>query len=188
MAAKPKRRTYPVIDQKLQYKFLGLVILYCLLIVIFLALALFVPDLVTLADADQSLELRAAAAEKILALHARVWPAILALMVLFGLHSFRQFHRLIGPLFRFRQSFGIVQGGDLTHRVRLRENDYLHKEEESFNQMVESLAGDMEKLKTATREIDQALGKLPSNGNEEVHAGIANALDKMEKNLKRFKT
>jgi methyl-accepting chemotaxis protein len=146
-----------MVDKSLQYKFLALVLIYGGVIVVFLALCLFMPDIWRMQDQSLSIEARTSAAEKILTLHARVWPAVIALICVIGLHSFRIFHRLVGPLYRFRVVFGQVRDGDLSHPVRIRERDYLHKEEDALNEMLEVLHA---KLNDIQGEATQALQSL----------------------------
>ena len=168
-----RRRTY-MVDKSLQYKFLALVLVYGGIIVVFLAIFLFMPDMLRMQDPSLSIETRAAAAEKILTLHARVWPAVITLICVIGLHSFRIFHRLVGPLYRFRMVFGQVQAGDLSHPVRIRERDYLHKEEEALNEMLRMLHSKVEDMQSGGRdalrslgELEQAVSRLPGWGDNE---------------------
>jgi len=134
------RRRFPVVDRTLQYKFLLLILSYGMIIMIFMGLMMFVPDFLTLSDEDLSIEVRSAAAERTLTLNSRVWPAIIALICLIGVHSFLIFHRLIGPLYRFRWAFLKITKGSLNFRVKLRKKDYLHREEEMINEMIDVVA------------------------------------------------
>ena len=120
-----------------------------MIVVLFLAVCLFIPDILAMTNESLSLELRAAAAEKLLTLHSRVWPAIIAVVCVLGIHSVRIFHRLIGPLYRFRWAFGKISEGDLNFRVQIRKSDYLHREEEALNKMIEALAEKCENLQQA---------------------------------------
>ncbi|UCF55937.1 MAG: hypothetical protein JSW15_07415, partial [Deltaproteobacteria bacterium] len=95
----PRRRTY-IVNKSLQYRFMAMLLIYGFAIVVFLAIFLFVPDIMKLMDENLSLEARGLAADKILTLHARVWPAVIVLICVLVLHSFRAFHRLAGPLYR----------------------------------------------------------------------------------------
>lgn len=140
MKQKFKRRRFPVVDRAMQYKFLMLILSYGMIIVIFLGLMLFVPDVLALSNEDLSIEVRSAAAERVLALHSRAWPAIIAVICLISLHSFRVFHRVIGPLYRLRWAFSKIIKGSLNFRVKLRKKDYLHREEEMINEMIDVFA------------------------------------------------
>jgi len=161
-----KRRRYPIDHKSRQYRFLAMVLIYNLIIVAFLFICLFLPDLMEMQDKTLSLEIRAAAADKVLTMHARVWPAIFTLICIIGLHSFRGFHRLIGPLHRFRWAFEQVRDGNLNLRVELRKKDSLHQEAKSFNEMIEALAARIKRTKIAgmdalksQEELEQALEK-----------------------------
>ncbi|MEW6667579.1 MAG: hypothetical protein AB1512_20420 [Thermodesulfobacteriota bacterium] len=162
-----RRRLYAPVDRSHQYRFLALVLAYNVLIVIFLGLSLFLPDFLRIQDPDLSLEMRAAAAERILSMHTRVWPAVIALLCLIGMHSFRIFHRFVGPLFRFRWAFDQVRSGNLGFRVKLRRKDYLHKEEEGFNEMLQVLATRVGRIQTASLEAMRSLQEI---GRQETEA------------------
>ncbi|MBW2309980.1 MAG: methyl-accepting chemotaxis protein [Deltaproteobacteria bacterium] len=159
MAEKIKRRQYPIVDRELQYKLFALILIYGVIIVLFFGVSLFVPDILDMMNEQLSLEVRAAAAAKILSYHSKVWPTAIALVCLIGIHSVRIFHRFIGPLYVFRLAFDKLRGGDLSFRVKLREKDYLHKEEGAFNEMIEGLK---EKWESAHHNLTDALESLGS--------------------------
>jgi len=145
--------------------------------VLFLALFLFVPDIVRMQDESLSLEARAAAANKILTLHARVWPAVIAIICVAGFHSFRSFHRLIGPLHRFRSVFKQVGDGDLSLTVTIREKDYLHREEAALNDMLGMIAGKLNAIQQVGAAALKSLGELEEKVNQvpqwsETHKGM----------------
>jgi methyl-accepting chemotaxis protein len=154
-----RRRSY-IVNKPLQYRFLAIILIYCLSIVLFLAVFLFVPDIVRMHDKSLSLEARAGAANKILTLHARVWPAVIAIICVAAFHSFRSFHRLIGPLHRFRSVFEQVGSGDMSFTVRIREKDYLHREEAALNEMLVKVAGKLRTIQEAGAEALKSLGEL----------------------------
>ena len=160
MEGRYKRRQYPIIDRSLQYRFLALILIYGAAIVLFLGISLFLPDVLDIMNEDLALETRAMAAERMLSLHSRAWPAILALLCLLGLHSFRIFHRLIGPLYRFRTAFGEVMKGSLDVRIKLRKKDYLHSEEEAFNDMMDIIQRKWEDFEYALKQGQATLGEL----------------------------
>jgi hypothetical protein len=155
-----RRRRFPIINRSLQYRFLATVLIYGLVIVVFLAVFLFVPDIIRLQDEGLSIEVRAAAADKILMLHSRVWPAVIALICILGLHSFRAFHRIVGPLYRFCWAFDRIRNGDLGFRVKIRKRDYLHPEEEVLNKMIELLDAKVEGIQRAGHDSLKSLDGL----------------------------
>jgi len=149
MKTETKRRKYPIVDRSLQYKFLLMILFYSLIIVAFLVATVFGPDFINMKNKNLSLETRAAAAQRIHALHMRVWPAVIALICLLGIHSFRIFLRFIGPLYRFRWAFAKISRGEMNFQVRLREKDYLTQEAKMFNEMIKVITekwGGMQKL------------------------------------------
>ncbi len=177
MGERDQRRRSYVVNRPLQYRFLAIIFIYCLTIVLFLALFLFVPDIIRMQDESLSLEARAAAANKILTLHARVWPAVIAIICVAGFHSFRSFHRLIGPLHRFRSVFRQVGDGDLSLTVRIREKDYLHREEAALNEMLGMISGKLNTIQQAGAAALKSLGELEEKVNQlpnwsETHKGV----------------
>lgn len=167
MKQKNKRRRYPIVNKSHQYRFLAMILIYNMIIVAFLVTALLVPNIIQLQDQSLSLEVRAAAADKILIMHSRVWPAIIAIICLIGLHSFRVFHRFVGPLYRFCWAFEQVRNGDLSFRVKLRKKDYLHQEEEVLNSMLEMLAEKMESVQLASIDASKSLNEVEQKVTEE---------------------
>ena len=149
MTVKTRRQKYSIVDRSLQYRVLAIIISYSLVIVLFLAICLFVPDILSMSNEQLSWEIRAAAADRLLTLHSRVWPAIIAMVCVLGIHSVRIFHRLIGPLYRFRWAFAEIAKGALNFRVHIRKNDYLHRENDSLNEMIAALAGQCESMQQA---------------------------------------
>jgi len=173
MTARTRRQQYSIVDRSLQYRVLAIIVTYSLVIVLFLIICLFVPDILAMSNEDLSWEIRAAAAEKLLTLHSRVWPAILAMVCVLGIHSVRIFHRLIGPLYRFRWAFAEIAKGTLNFRVQIRKNDYLHRENEALNEMIDALAGQCESMQQAgSKALDSltALEQGSNNGDGGQHA------------------
>ncbi len=164
MLGRNQRKGYRVVNRSLQYRFLAIIIVYSFVIVLFLAVFMFVPDIVRLQDESLSFHARAAAADKMLILHARVWPAILLVICLVALHSFRFFHRLIGPLHRFRQTYAQVRNGDLNLRVKIRKKDYLHEDEAALNDMLETVCEKWRNMQQATENALRSLDTLEQTG------------------------
>jgi len=160
MTEREKRQRFPIVDRSLQYRFLVMILTYSAMIMIFLALFLFLPDILKLHDEGLSLEARAIAADRILTLHARVWPAVIALICIIGIHSFRALLRILGPLYRFRWAFEEVQKGNLGLRVKLREKDYLRREEKAINEMLETLSGKLRGIQLAGQDALRSLDEL----------------------------
>ena len=160
MAAGMKRRQYPTVDRELQYRFLALILIYGAVILLFLGITLFVPNIVDMMNEDLSLVKRGAAGDRILSYHSWVWFAALALLCLIGIHSIRMFHRVIGPVYRFRLAFEKIKEGDLSLQVRLRKEDYLHKEEDAFNEMIDAFKGKWKEMGGALQAAHESFDSL----------------------------
>lgn len=165
-----KRRLFPIVDREKQYTFLAIVIIYIMIIVGALAISLFLPDVIQLADESLTPELRGAAAEKMLILHSRVWPGIFAIIVIIGIHWFHVFHRIVGPLYRFKQAFEQIGNGDLNLKIQLRERDYLHQEKDELNRMIQRLDKKMKWIQQSGMDIAASMEKL----NDMIQDGILN--------------
>jgi methyl-accepting chemotaxis protein len=155
---KQPRQILPVINS-LQYKFFAMSIVYSFIIVCFFFIATFLPDIIEMRNLDLSLEARGSAANRVLK-HRWVWPAALALIIVLGLHSFRAFLKVIGPLYRFKWAFEQLEKGNLLSRVRTRKGDYLRQEEESLNNMLEALRGTLRSIKEANDESLKSMDEL----------------------------
>jgi methyl-accepting chemotaxis protein len=143
------RRQY-IVNKSLQYRFLTTIIIYAFITVFFLSVYLFVPEIMKLEDESLSLQVRAAAADRILAFHSRIWPASIVLICFLGIHSILFFHRVAGPLYRFHDAFERIRQGDMSFQVKIRKKDYLHPEEEHINEMIEAIAGKLGTIQLAS--------------------------------------
>jgi len=159
-----RRRAFPVISS-LQYRFLAMTLTYSFIIVCFFAVAVFAPDILEMRDQSLSQEIRSSAASRVLVKHTWVWPAVLSLIIVLSLHSFRAFHRVIGPLYRFRWAFEQIKNGTLLLRVKTRNKDYLQTEEQALNNMLEVLSGKLKLVREATKEAFQSIDELEKAAN-----------------------
>lgn len=162
---KIRRSTY-IVNKSLQYRFLATILLYCFITVVFIFVYLFVPEFIKLNDNSVSMEVKAAAADRVLMLHARIWPAVISLIIIFGIHSIFLFHRIVGPLYRFGLAFDKIRKGDLKFRVKIREKDYLHDEEEAFNNMINSIVEKLKDIKTHSLDSLNSLYELEKQSSD----------------------
>lgn len=157
MDLRAKRRRFPIVNRSHQYRFLALVIIYSAIVGGVMAGFVFFPEFDRLHDPALGRIERAQVADKILTMHARIWPVLIVLISVIGLHSFVVFHRFVGPLYRFTKAFEQVSQGRLDCRVQLRKGDYLLNEEEQLNRMIDTLAQHQAALQQAldlvTRDI-----------------------------------
>jgi hypothetical protein len=152
MGKNERRRRVRVVYRSLQYYFLAQFFIYSAIIVFFLAVFLFVPDMLKMQNENLSVSERTSAADRVITLHVKVWPAALALIALLGLHSFLTFHRLSGPLYRFRTIFNQMREGRLAYPIKIRRGDFLHSEEEALNEMLDVWTDKLQNIQQAGHE------------------------------------
>ncbi|MBI2115618.1 MAG: hypothetical protein HYT85_11110 [candidate division NC10 bacterium] len=80
--------------------------------------------------AAPSIQERARIAREILAIHRRIWPGMLTVSLLAGLHLFVVSHRIAGPVYKVRRTIEEMLRGKLPERFTLRRTDaFRHLEE-----------------------------------------------------------
>jgi hypothetical protein len=160
-----RRRAFAV-TTSLQYRFVVMTLIYGFIIVCFFVIAVFTPDVVEMQNKSLDLEIRGAAASRVLIKHAWVWPAVFLLLCALALHSFRTFQRVAGPLYRFRWAFEQLENGNLLFTVKTRKRDYLHAEEEALNRTIKALAGKLGNVKEATDEAFKSIAEVEQTVNK----------------------
>lgn len=160
MKRRYKRRLFPVVNPSLQFRFLAIILAYGGLTILVLGAALFFPDFLRLSDETLDLQAKMRASEVIVAIHQRLWIPLILLLAIIGAHFFRIFHRVVGPLYRFRWAFREIAKGDLSLTVRIRQDDFLHLEEEALNGMVGGLFDKVEEIRAATAAASSSLESL----------------------------
>ena len=130
----------------IQYWFVATTLVYfaCLLIVLYSVV--FLPMVQPLDSPSVSWEERAQIATQVLELNTRVWPWLLVTFLGLLLHSMYFMHRIAGPLYRFATLFRSIGAGRLHQRARLRKHDYLRREAQDFNAMLDYLEQNIELL------------------------------------------
>ena len=165
MVFKGRRRRF-IVNKRIQYKFFIIVISYLLFIVFLLGFLMFIPSILGLSG-EAAFEKQVVAAQEFLTLHKRFWPSILAIILILGIHSIYIFHRVFGPMYRFKDAFERISKGDLSFNIQLRRSDYLVVEKDSINNMINSLREIIGSLKrdhmTFFEEIKQLDEKLTSS-------------------------
>ncbi len=197
MAFKDKRNPYRIVNKSHQYRFLAVILIYNLLIAGILVAVLFVPDFIRVNDQNLSIEVRAVAADNILMLHSRVWLVIAATVSVIGLHSIRMFGRFVGPLYRFMLTFMDVRDGKLGTRIKLRKKDFLVKEADAFNDMLDVINEKIVDIKVKGQDAMKLLGKFEQEkieGEGQVEpdsenvAALQKKLHELNETLNYFKT
>lgn len=184
-----------ILMDNLQYRLLGVNLVYFFTILMIFAATLFLPLIIQLKSDVLSVSQRHEVASQFLSLHTRVWPAILAVFVLLAIHSVFFSHRIVGPLYRFRMTLKAVTEGDLTVRAIIRTNDFLHLDADTINGMIESLNTRIKGIGEQSGEVSAVLGDLrkaiDTGSSEQIHQHIEylqTQVERLKVSLDQFTT
>ncbi len=174
--ARIKRRIY-IVDSKLQYKLVAVIVFYFLVILAVVAISLFLPLFQGLHDTNLDMTGKGLIAEKILFIHIRFWPAFIFISAILTLHSIVVFHRIVGPLYRFRMFYKTISAGDLSGEVKIRKNDYLHRDERLLNDMLAGLRARIDAIRKEHDLLHHDLQRLGSMDVSDANPGIFSRID-----------
>ena len=190
---KIKRKLF-IVDRSLQYKLIGVVAIYFIVILGVVAITLFLPLFQNLSAPDLDLAHKAFAAETALSIHLRFWPAFISIAAILLIHSIFVFHRIAGPIYRFRMFYKSVSVGNLSGTIKIRRNDYLHTDERLLNEMLEGLRTRVDRVNTEYYLLRDDLHELGSMVSADVNTELAERMgktleqsDALERALKEFK-
>jgi methyl-accepting chemotaxis protein len=177
----------------LQYRLLGVSMFYFCSIVLVFTGVLFIPIIIELNSGSLSSPVVQEAAHQFLLLHAKLWPPALLLIALLALHTIVVSHRIVGPLYRFRLEMKKIGDGNLFVHVKLRQNDYLRKEAESINHMVESLRekmrgieGDQRAAHKVLVELQRAVIRGSADAMNHKIDELSGVIDNLQNNVEKF--
>jgi methyl-accepting chemotaxis protein len=139
------RKNY-FIEKRFQIKYMLLTILLLFVYSFIFIVIIFAPYMLTLYFNYPLVE-KAEAARAILILHAKVWPGIATIIILFGAISIFITHKIAGPLYRLKKTLSQVTDGDLNIVVKLRKWDDLKDLAEHVNILI----GELRTFVTALR-------------------------------------
>jgi len=131
-----------LINREVQLKMLSINWAYVLVIIFLTLLVLLSPLLHDMFLADD-LDVRYMATQSFLVLIKYLVPAVGVMFLLSFAHQIVFSHRILGPLLNFGHTFERIAEGDLTRKVFIRKRDYLWKESQRINAMIDSLSGIM---------------------------------------------
>ena len=163
---KPNRRQVFAVTSSLQYRFLAMSLIYSCGIVSFFVIAVIVPDVREMQDNHLSLQIQGYAANRVLEKHSWIWPVALLLVAVLAFHSFLEFQKISGPLYRFRWAFEQLENGSIISAVKLRERDLLLEEEKALNNMLISLNGKLGTIRQETEAALKSIGALENTLNQ----------------------
>ncbi|MDA2910009.1 methyl-accepting chemotaxis protein [Nitrospiraceae bacterium AH_259_D15_M11_P09] len=170
-----KRRR--ILIDPVQFRLFAVHFLHIVIILVVFAATLFVPLMMQLGSETLSWVEKEEVANQFLALHRRVWPPLIAVFVLLVIHLVVFSHRIVGPLVRFRMIFKAIAEGNLTVRSTIRKHDYLQKEADGIQEMVDS-------LRTKFKGIEEQSGEVREGVAELKRAVASGSVEDMKRNLK----
>lgn len=170
------KRRHILIDS-VQFRFFAVNFLHILIILLVFAATLFVPLMMQLESETLSWVEKEEVANQFLALHTKLWPPLLAILVLLSIHLVVFSHRIVGPLVRFRMIFKAIAEGNLTVRSTIRKHDYLQKEADCIQEMVDSLRTKVKGIEERSGEVREGLAELKK-------AVASGSVEDMKRNLK----
>jgi methyl-accepting chemotaxis protein len=171
-----------------QYWFVVTTLLYFACLLLTLYAVVFLPMAQPLYDSSISWEQRADIAAQFLELNGRMWPWLIITFLVLLLHSMYFMHRIAGPLYRFTALFRSIGTGQLHQRARLRKHDYLHREAQAFNSMLDHFENRIQAVNLQAALVIEAYEVVARQIHEQTSDQIAPALHMLDKEMRRFKT
>jgi methyl-accepting chemotaxis protein len=189
-----KRKNY-FIEKRFQIKYMLLTMLLLLVYSFIFVVIIFAPYMLTLYF-DYPLVEKTEAARAILLLHAKVWPGIGIVILLFGAVSIFITHKIAGPLYRLKKSLAQVTEGNLDIVVKLRKWDDLQDLAEHVNILigelrtfVTTLRNDYNLLSEYILELEHKIEikMLTEESGREIINKVQESRKNIENALKKFK-
>ncbi|TKB71820.1 MAG: hypothetical protein E8D46_17010 [Nitrospira sp.] len=171
----------------LQYWFVATTLVYFSCILVLLYGIVVLPMVQSLEDPSMPWQEQAQAAAHFLDINARVWPWLLVTFLGLLLHSIYFMHRIAGPLYRFTALFQTIGAGNLHRRAKLREHDYLHREAQEFNAMLDRLEQKIEALNVHCSTVTSAYEDLALLVRKQPPARANAALAKLKEEILQFR-
>ena len=185
MATRSLRRRNFLIHPTYQLTSAFTAIIYILAYSMLLGFLIFFPlewEFTAAEDFPEQLEL----AQQILRLHGRVWPSILIIALLVGIHAVLGAHRTAGPLFRVQETLRAYVRGEFGLRMRLRRRDWFRELEACVNELGASLEERCTRLEArrenAAKGLETLRRHLQGRGGEDPQAEhlLAEVRDELE--------
>jgi len=173
-----------LIDKDLQLRFVVSSLLFMLFTVVVAFAVIFLPLIKEMFSADSEIQYRAA--RDFLVLIKRLVPTVLVLVFLFAFYLLVVTHRIFGPLMKFRRTFTLIGTGNLRDTITIRKGDYLFRECDSVNEMIDSLSRLLKELADKQRKVCCALKDALSTSKDATLAGILHEAEEVCRGLEEF--
>jgi len=101
-------------------------------------LLVFAPSVIGLLTGADLAELEPAA-EELLILHQRIWPAVLFVLVGVFLYTLVFSHRIAGPIYRINKAIEMMLRGECPKRITLRKGDHFQETAELLERLAQQI-------------------------------------------------
>jgi methyl-accepting chemotaxis protein len=170
-----------LVDKEIQLHLLAYGTLYMLLVVL-VTISIMIFPLVQQMDWPSSTDVSYYAAQTFITMTTKILPAIIAIYLMYIVHLTIITHHICGPLVNFTHTFKSLGEGDLQRRVYLRRGDYLQKEMEQINSMIDELAGIIGTLSSEHNRLKEQLEAVILLRREDPARDITSDLDRLREN------
>ncbi len=147
----PDRRHSRLVNRKFQLGLAWRLVVACLVFFYLGIVLIFTPSMLRLAMNTTDLSVQESAANELLLLHARVWPAILLSFGGVFLYTLVLSHRIAGPVHRINETLRKMIEGRNPESVSFRKNDYFQPTADLLTALSHKLFGRSEKKADGTR-------------------------------------
>ncbi len=134
------------INKGLQFKIIITAMIYMFLVLTVTICAILFPVIYGMVT-SYDLDIQYKASQTFLILAKRLLPCTIVLFTFFFIHLSIITHRVCGPLVNFTNTFSRIASGDLTRKIHLRKGDYLKRECEEINFMIDGLSEHVHSVK-----------------------------------------
>ncbi len=182
------------INKGIQFKIIITAMIYMFLVLTVTVGAILFPIIYEM-FASNDLNIQYKAAQTFLILVKRLLPCTIVLFTFFFIHLSIITHRICGPLVNFTNTFSRIATGDLTRKIRLRKGDYLKRECDQINSMIDGLSEhvhsvkvDHDKMSTVLEEALETVENFDTKIKiEQVLSEVKGEASLVAKDLSRFK-
>jgi len=169
-----------IINKDVQLKMVLINLAYVLVIIFLTLLVLLWPVLHDMFLTDDP-DVQYMAAQSFLVLMKYLVPAVGVMFLLSFVHQIVFSHRILGPLVNFGHTFERIAEGDLTRKVFIRKGDYLWKESERINAMIDSLSGVMADIRSSHEKLLSVIESMPKADNVNDERTLEDVLDLLQR-------
>lgn len=168
-----------LIDKDIQFKIMAHSLIYMVIAIIITLGAILFPILRDM-FLRENIDIQYQAAQGFLLLMEWLMPFVILLFLVFALHQILITHRICGPLVNFSYTFSRLVQGDFTRKVHIRRGDFLTRECDKINEMIDGLSSIIcrttDDYNTLVAELEQAKREI---GTVETTAQFEEVLDRV---------